>query len=221
MVAGGVGQAKQLRQGSLTAPHNVVEAFDPATRRWSRRTPMPVPVCAAASAPTATSCTLPVVRWRSGSRRADTPDLRRARTRGVGEPLPMPTWGASATVINGRLVVAGGWLADGGAHTGESFMLDLQPQRRRLAQMPPLNDPVSMYTPPAHDDPRPPYNRLVRAELDRAAQDAAANEPRPAPAPGLFHVTTLPWLLDEGRHPQRIFRIGFPARRGRGRVELC
>ena len=47
--------------------------------------------------------------------------------------------------------------------------------------------------------------RALRAELDRAAQEAAAHEPRPAPAPGLFHVTTLPWLLDEGRHPERIF----------------
>jgi hypothetical protein len=72
--------------------------------------------------------------------------------------------------------------------------------------MPPLSDPAAMYTPlPTAIAPDTPYNRLVRAELDHAAQEVAANEPRPAPAPGLFHVTTLPWLLDEGRHPERIF----------------
>ena len=74
------------------------------------------------------------------------------------------------------------------------------------SQMPPLSDPAAMYTPlPTAMTADTPYNRLVRAELDRAAQEVAANEPRPAPAPGLFHVTTLPWLLDEGRHPERIF----------------
>ena len=70
--------------------------------------------------------------------------------------------------------------------------------------MPPLSDPAARYTPPTPTADTP-YNRLLRAELEQAAQDAAANEPRPAPAPGLFHVTTLPWLLDEGRHPDRIF----------------
>ena len=70
--------------------------------------------------------------------------------------------------------------------------------------MPPLSDPAARYTPPAMTA-YTPYNRLLRAELDRAAADVAADEARPAPAPGLFHVTTLPWLLDDGRHPERIF----------------
>ena len=65
--------------------------------------------------------------------------------------------------------------------------------------MPPLSDPAARYTPPPNLTADTPYNRLLRAEL------VAADEARPAPAPGLFHVTTLPWLLDDGRHPERIF----------------
>jgi len=209
VVAGGVGQAKQLRQGSLTAPHNVVEAFDPATRRWSRRTPMPVPVCAAASA--ADGHRLFVVGGQMEERFTACGILQiydaRADTWSLGAPLPVPTWGASATVINGRLVVAGGWLADGARTQASRLCWIYNPSVDAWSQMPPLSDPAAMYTPlPTAIAPDTPYNRLVRAELDRAAQDVAANEPRPAPAPGLFHVTTLPWLLDEGgRHPERIF----------------
>ena len=126
----------------------------------------------------------------------------------LGAPLPVPTWGASASVINGRLIVAGGWLADGARTRKCRFCWVYNPNVDAWSQMPSLSDPLATYTPPNLPTAMTadtPYNRLVLAEIDRAAQDAVANEPRPAPAPGLFHVTTLPWLLDEGRHPERIF----------------
>ena len=168
---------------------------------------MPAPVCAAASA--ADGHLLYVVGGQMEERFTACGILQiydaRADAWNLGEPLPVPTWGASATVINGRLVVAGGWLADGARTQASRLCWVYSPTVDAWSQMPPLSDPAARYTPPTAMTVDTPYNRLLRAELDRAAADVAAGEPRPAPAPGLFHVTTLPWLLDDGRHPERIF----------------
>ena len=159
---------------------------------------MPAPVCAAASA--ADGHLLYVVGGQMEERFTPCGVLQiydaRADAWSLGAPLPMPTWGASATVINGRLVVAGGWLADGARTQASRLCWVYSPTVDAWSQMPPLSDPAARYTPPMTADT--PYNRLLRAEVE-------ADEPRPAPAPGLFHVTTLPWLLDDGGHPERIF----------------
>lgn len=114
VVAGGVGRGRQEREGRRVVPHDVVEAFNPTTRQWSRRAPLPVPVCAAAAA--ADDDRLYVIggQMEDNFQACGILQIYDARTDtwNLGAPLPVATWGASACVLrDGLLLVAGGWIA--------------------------------------------------------------------------------------------------------------
>lgn len=154
VVAGGLGGADQAveflcRHGSLAAPHNIVEAFDPKTRRWSRRAPLPVGVCASAAA--ADGGRLYVV----GGQREDKFQAcgvlqiydAHTDTWDLGATLPLATWGASANVVNGRLFVAGGWVAEG-THTRASRNCWMyEPDVDAWSPQPPVRSPLQSPAP--------------------------------------------------------------------------